>query len=240
MSLSNYLTISALERLQPTNGKVTAVPSFESSGSTTQSRRELARQRAAAGVTTSVDVDDEGLPIMKRTEGTQIRFSQIPLHDFPIGSSAVQITQYSIDRSYALQNMVASMAQPNDILCEIQFAFICFLIGHVYEAFEHWKELINLMCSCEKAVQIYPELFSGFIFMMHCQIEEVPSDFFVDIVERENFLVVVLRSLFDNLNQPGVNPTLHAKAERFQRHLHKKFKWDFEVDQGEFAPVIVE
>ena len=236
-SLTNYFIAEVIDQLQPINKKISSVPSFESLGSTSQSRRAAAEEKAKLGQIE--DVDEYGLPAMKHIEGTQIRFTAIPKQNYPQGANAAQITHYSMDRTFALQSMLELKKQPNDILCEIQFAFVCFLIGHVYEAFEQWKSLINLLCCSEEACVKYPDLFSGLLSMLHYQIEEIPSDFFVDIVERENFLVVVLRSLFENLSQPGIHNALHTKALRFQKHLEKKFKWDFSIEQGEFAPVVV-
>ena len=33
----------------------------------------------------------------------------------------------------------------------------------VYDAFEHWKNLVKLLCSCEEALSTHKELFSSFI-----------------------------------------------------------------------------
>ena len=87
----------------------------------------------------------------------------------------------------------------------------------VYDAFEHWKKLVNLLCSSEDALLTHTELFSSFICklnlcitlfveltciflhifirvaVLHFQLKEVPDDFFVDIVSRNNFLTVTLQ-----------------------------------------------
>lgn len=39
---------------------------------------------------------------------------------------------------------------------------------------------------------------------------------------------------------PGVDSTLRKRAEKFKAHLTKKFRWDFEVDLDDCAPVVVE
>ena len=84
----------------------------------------------------------------------------------------------------------------SDLLGEVQFSFVCFLIGHgklyvytlhhtilchyirslhhtqymsllplhtVYEAFEQWKKLIWLLCSCEEAITTHHDLYTSFI-----------------------------------------------------------------------------
>lgn len=39
---------------------------------------------------------------------------------------------------------------------------------------------------------------------------------------------------------PAVDRTLRKKAERFKAHLTKKFKWDFEAEPEDCAPIVVE
>lgn len=38
----------------------------------------------------------------------------------------------------------------------------------------------------------------------------------------------------------AVDGTLRKKAEKFKAHLTKKFKWDFEAEPDDCAPVVVE
>lgn len=76
---------------------------------------------------------------------------------------------------------------------ELQFAFICFLIGNVYDAFEHWKRLLNILCRSEEAIAKYQELYANLIFVLYHQLNEIPSDFFVDIVSQDNFLTSTLQ-----------------------------------------------
>lgn len=75
----------------------------------------------------------------------------------------------------------------------MQFAFICFLIGNVYDAFEHWKRLLNILCRSEDAIAKYQDLYANLIFVLYHQLNEIPSDFFVDIVSQDNFLTSTLQ-----------------------------------------------
>lgn len=79
------------------------------------------------------------------------------------------------------------------VLGELQFAFICFLIGNVYDAFEHWKALLNLLCRSEEATVKHQALFSNLISVLYHQLHEIPADFFVDIVSQDNFLTNTLQ-----------------------------------------------
>ena len=39
---------------------------------------------------------------------------------------------------------------------------------------------------------------------------------------------------------PGVDGTLRKRAEKFKAHVTKKFRWDFDADTDDCAPVVVE
>lgn len=90
----------------------------------------------------------------------------------------------------------------------------------VFEGFEQWKSLVDLLCNCDDALvechQMYEDLMSKLNALMympinciasvilHYQLEETPQDFFVDIVSRDNFLTVVLR----------VGPAVHKRPAK--------------------------
>lgn len=76
---------------------------------------------------------------------------------------------------------------------ELQFAFICFLIGNVYDAFEHWKRLLNILCRSEDAIGKYQDVYINLISVLYHQLSEIPADFFVDIVSQDNFLTSTLQ-----------------------------------------------
>ena len=76
---------------------------------------------------------------------------------------------------------------------ELQFAFVCFLLGNVYEAFEHWKRLLNLLCRSEEAMVKHHSLYVNLISILYHQLGEIPADFFVDIVSQDNFLTSTLQ-----------------------------------------------
>jgi len=76
---------------------------------------------------------------------------------------------------------------------ELQFSFVCFLIGNVYEGFEHWKRLLALLCRAENSMRSRGELYLGLIGVLYHQLGEIPPDFFVDIVSQDNFLTSTLQ-----------------------------------------------
>lgn len=70
---------------------------------------------------------------------------------------------------------------------------MCFLLGNVYEGFEHWKRLLTLLCRSEETMRKRKELYLGLIAVLYHQLGEIPPDFFVDIVSQDNFLTSTLQ-----------------------------------------------
>ena len=212
---------------------------FISEKSTSQSRSEAKRSRMELKTDES---DEQGLPDMPITPGTEIRFTLIPKQTYPTGASPQEVTKYSMDHSFVLESLLNTAYEVNkmDVLGELQFAFVCFLIGQVYDGFEQWKNLVRLLCMCDEALAKYPELYTQFISTIHYQIQEIPEDFFVDIVSQNNFLVSVLHAFFENLESSTTTPSLKEKGRRFRAHLQKRFNWDFTEDPDEDCPVVVE
>jgi hypothetical protein len=63
----------------------------------------------------------------------------------------------------SLSAFIPTLVDPKEIIADMQAAFVCFLIGQVYDAFEHWKQWVNLLCHCEQALQQHPDLFLSFM-----------------------------------------------------------------------------
>ncbi|MCI4387104.1 hypothetical protein PGIGA_G00070310 [Pangasianodon gigas] len=243
VSLTDKLSQEVASALQPLSGRVCAfcdvVPELQLTHTKDRTEQNLPRNDTQCR---SMKEGLDRLPRMKQREGTEFRFSHIPRHAYPPGATPAQITQCSMDLSYALNLLLENhhKEQPLNVLGELQFAFVCFLIGNVYEAFEHWKQLLLLLCRSEEAMRERSDLYLGLISVLYHQLGEIPPDFFVDIVSQNNFLTSTLQDFFQFASSPGVNATLRKRAEKFKAHLTKKFRWDFDVDLDECEPVVVE
>lgn len=116
-------------------------------------------------------------------------------------------------------------------------------MGHSLEAFDQWKKMFSLFCSCEIAVKKHRRLFDLFISLIGVQIKEIPEEFLADIVTNNNFVYMKLRNLFRILQGSDLDGILKTKAERLKRNLTETYLWDFEhldsEDEDE-APVIVD
>ncbi|XP_037336682.2 protein AAR2 homolog [Pungitius pungitius] len=241
VSLTDRLSEEVASGLQPLSGRVCAfsdvVPELQLRH--TKDRAEQPRNDSACQ---SMREGLDRLPRMKPREGTEMRFSVIPEKKYPPGATPAEVTQCSLDQSYALETVLQRhhQLQPLNLLGELQFAFVCFLIGNVYECFEHWKSLLALLCRSEGAMRKHKELYLGLIGVLYHQLGEIPPDFFVDIVSQSNFLTSTLQDFFQSAGSSGVDGTLRKRAEKFKAHLTKKFRWDFEADLDECDPVVVE
>lgn len=125
---------------------------------------------------------------------------------------------------------------------ELQYAYICFLIGHSLDAFEHWKNLVILFCSCDDVIQKHKNVFFYFIKTLETQIEEMPEEFLADIVMNKNLVYKKLREFFRTIYVNKVDGRLLNLVNEFKQNLTEKFQWDFtelDADEEDERPVIV-
>merc|ERR1711864_16883 len=193
--------------------------------------------------------------------GTGVRYTSLPGGGsrggrFPEGSDAASITRHSMDSTFQVDQLLAKLAAlygdqvsggsmsgqntGRELLAEIQFAFLCFLVGQNYDSFEQWKRLLAVMCRCDSGLVEHRQLFLDFLGDLYFQLREVPEDFFVDIVSRNNFLCSSLSTLFSNVKESkDVDEELKEKARKFERNVSKRFGWDFSKEALDDAPVVV-
>jgi len=253
VSLSNRISDATLQRLEPINRKISSVTDL-----IPDEDEDKQPDAAGAGISgpAPVDTDDIRLPAMSARPGTEVRYTKMWTRQFPQGSSAQEITQHSMDASYQLTDFIGSLdklygdqvsstmsdrSHVQEILAELQFSFLCFLVGMNYDSFEQWKRLVVMMCSCDAAISKYPQLFSDFISDLYFQMGEVPRDFFVDIVSNNNFLATALNTLFTTVKVGEELPSkLKQKSANFEENVTKRFGWDFDAAPEDELPVVVE
>jgi A1 cistron-splicing factor AAR2 len=49
------------------------------------------------------------------------------------------------------------------MLGELQLAFVCLLMAQNFSGFNQWKQLVQLLCSCQQLMEDNPSLFIDFI-----------------------------------------------------------------------------
>ncbi|XP_071479373.1 protein AAR2 homolog [Diadema antillarum] len=241
VSLTNLISEDIVEKLSPLSGKVVSVAQLvpDMATRTTADRKLMAE--ANKELHKSRNPEDH-LPQMHREPGTEIRFSRIPARNYPDGATPREITKYSLDHTHKLDTLLSEnyASSSMGILAELQLAFVCFLIGQVYDAFDQWKRLVHLLSSCVEAISTHSELYSALVTVLHFQLREIPEDFFVDIVSSDNFLTITLRELFINMNASTAEGALKEKGRKFKKNLTKKYNWDFDEEPEDEAPVVVD
>ena len=226
-SLTNHISEEVIKNVEPLSGILCSA-----------SQLELDEEQEVHD--TVGNSDEKMLPKMHIKSGTEMRFTALPTSQCLENTSPEFKTKYSLDSSYRLEKMIKDNQTPGNLLGELQVAFVSFLVGHVYDAFEHWKKLVHLFCTCDVALRTYPDMFIELLTCVHYQIQEVPEDFFTDIISRENFLVQTLHILFTNLEDDDVPSSLKQRGALFRSHLIQKFKWDFSEEPDEYAPTVVD
>lgn len=80
-------------------------------------------------------------------------------------NSPAQVTADQMDKSRQLENLVEQRlaGQYDALLSELQFAFVAFFLGQCYDAFEQWKRLVRLLCSCDASLWDQRLFFERFI-----------------------------------------------------------------------------
>lgn len=124
----------------------------------------------------------------------------------------------------------------------MEYCYICFLVGHNFQAFEHWKKLFSLMCSCIAAVEKYEDLFIGFVYLMRVQIMDIPQEFLFGIAMSNNFIYAKLRNFLRNVSDLKLHQTLKTAILELKHMVTEKYNWkfdDLEEDDDDELPVIV-
>lgn len=238
IGLTGYITEPLLRKLEPESGKIQSVtqlvPQSYPPKTTSDDTDSLVTKRL------KVDLEERLLPTMVTQPGTSVQFTVFPEHRYPAGSTPSEITAHGMDSTFILEEMFQNCSVKDEILGELQMAFICFLVGQLYDSFEQWKRLLRMICNCDSGIEKYPDFFSKFIRILHFELQHVPSDFFVDIVSGENFLTDTLQVFFSNISGDNVDKSLYERGQKFKESLVKKFKWDFDSEPDDCAPVVVE
>ncbi|CAG0887788.1 unnamed protein product [Darwinula stevensoni] len=241
ISLTGHISEDLIKNQEPICGKISSAPNLIPF--TNEERKQLQRDWIPPDFSNrGPGWEEKLLPQMKKVPGMEMRFTPLPEKRYPQGSTPAEITKHCMDSSFCLDKMLENHRIPEDLLGEFQLAFVCFLVGYVYEAFEHWKQLIQLFTTCDEALKTRPEFFLQFISTLHFQMKEVPSDFFTDIVAGKNFLRDCLHTFFANINATGdvLDAKLRTRAQKFREHVEATFEWEFSEEGEEDLPVIVE
>ena len=178
-SLTTHITSTLLKRVLPKSWKISAMSSISKFSDVDVPK--TFKSRGGSGVaSTEMDVekgsDEKAIESAnsKSEEDYRINFTEMNLkRSFPDGASGVELTKYSLDKSYLLETLLQKKykggenlfissrergfvftlrADYREVLGELQLSFIIFLIGQVYDGLEQWKNLVQLVCQSDEAL----------------------------------------------------------------------------------------
>jgi len=78
----------------------------------------------------------------------QLSFTEIPDRT-TLMAQGLELTQISLDKT---KIMKLFFPDPAELLGEIQFSFVVFMLGQNLEALEQWKALLCLVSTCREAI----------------------------------------------------------------------------------------
>lgn len=249
-NLTSHITDKLIERIQPISGVVRSALELMSCKDSDRPRNievsnspSTSKQAKRSRLSDSDRMLDTLLPNLKPKPGTELRFTRLPDKNHPENATPAEITKHNLDLTYTLECFLKEFDSDMDLIGELELAYVCFLVGHSFEAFDQWKSVVGLLCECENAISKHRNLYDAFISVLELQISEVPEEFLADIVSNNNFVYLKLRILFRFMNDCNVDGRLKTKVERFKKMLTDTYGWDFthlDSDDEDEAPVIVE
>lgn len=100
-------------------------------------------------------------------------FTKLPRLVKQKGRTPAELTSLNLDKSPVLEELLKNKYKDDEdkLLGEFQFAFLAFLLGHSWEAFEQWKAFIFLLFDCEVSAAHRAGLFAGFLNALNSQLE---------------------------------------------------------------------
>lgn len=102
--------------------------------------------------------------------------------------------------------------------------------------------MLNLICRVDSGLQKHENFFLEFTKILQHQVDQVPEDLFVDIIDSDNLVRHLLDIYFQNVQSKpeGELVDLKLQVSLLKRHVENKFNWRFELELDDELPVIVE
>eukprot|EP00753_Platysulcus_tardus_P000704 PLAT10654.2.p1 GENE.PLAT10654.2~~PLAT10654.2.p1 ORF type:complete len:441 (-),score=202.30 PLAT10654.2:3-1325(-) len=175
------------------------------------------------------DVDEEldaalkkyGLPTSageQQVKWTAVRSS--PPHKL-VGEA---LTRFHVDGSDRLELLIGDVAaSPSEVLAELQLSFLHFQLLHSMTALLHWRQLVQLLCTCTSALRTRGTFFRRFIALLQSQLARAPADFFSDDLAADLKLQSALSGLLSLLSSADCHSSLRQAGRLLRAFLKKRF-----------------
>ncbi|KAJ1721462.1 hypothetical protein LPJ53_004022 [Coemansia erecta] len=243
--LTGYITPAMLALLLPPNGE------FSSATGSVYEDEEMEEAQKALHHATAQPAALSDTPDRFNFTHTDIRRS------FPANASPEDVRKYSQDKSWLLKTLLSSRwhDNPDELLGELQLAFVIIFVGQNFSGLEHWKLLMHLTLCCAEALedrQLVSRLFVPLVRVLCVQLAECPQEFAASVLEQDNFIAVVLETLVLNVYECSVDETrvmMEKELVVLRKLLEERFSWtlatgrqlqaDADAEDGEYAPQVV-
>lgn len=254
--LSNYVTKSTIERLEPIGGEITVTYEHGMLKNTCKSAMER--------------VLDEQLRNSKFSSPAEEHpkrgcyYTPIPRIIKRKGIESEQLTSLNLDKTELLETLLVKDygGSEESLLGELQFAFIAFLMGQSLEAFMQWKSLVSLLLGCTEApFQTRSQLFTKFIKVIYYQLKyglqkdrsvgEAGTSALLDDswFSSDSFLHRLCKDFFSLVQDASVvDGDLLSWTRKLKELLENSLGWEFQQksavdgiyfeENDEYAPVV--
>nr|XP_043617046.1 protein AAR2 homolog [Erigeron canadensis] len=258
--LSNYITKSVIERIEPIGAEITVnnEPDILGSSPKTAMEEVLSEQLKNS----KIPISDDKL----KKRGCY--YTKIPRLIKQKGIPGQDLTSLNLDKTSLLESiLMKDYGGAEDMLLgELQFAFVAFLMGQSLEAFFQWKAFVHLLFGCTEApLHTRSHLFTKFIKVLYYQLkyafQKEHSDNSIDakgpltllddsFLAADSFLQHLCKEFFWLvLEAPFVDGDLLSWTRKLKGLLEVSLGWVFQQENtgdgvfyeedDEFAPVVV-
>lgn len=235
--LVHKLTPEFLIQVMPECNRIRSIPYLVDEGDSSKGNDSWAQGDISARILRS---EKNLLPNLRPHPNTVIKFTEIKPNNEKLSkvTAPEMITQYNFNTTQILEMKFPGKLGRQRLLSELQFAFVTFLLCHLFECFEKWKELIRIVCLAD--IEGNDRGFvKEFLSIVEHQFGHVPQDLFDDIVDSNNLVRCMLDTLFQNIEDDS-DKELVGQANHLRQYLEEKFNWQFFLEQEDEQPVVID
>lgn len=238
-ALSEYILESVVNRLSPANGIIRNCVDLLSCPDEERPRGhgvEIMSPVTRRIKQNSNYDEDELLPDLKPIPGTASNYTKLP-ERCPKTASPEEVSKHHLDSIAAVEELFGQFEDTDDLLGEIQFAFVSYFAGGSVEGLSHWRKILVLLAHSEMATQKYSAFYKKYLKVLTPQIPELPEEMMTP--GPFNTVYQDTRKLLTNCSNSGLND----EVDQIQKRLKRTMLWVFDgllEEDPEDLPVIVE
>lgn len=232
--LTNHLTEATINRCSPVSGLIRPSVEFES---ISNEDRHKCNTRTEHRIPKSTNDEEELMPKLKVVPETALRFTELP-ELYPKGLTPHELSLAHMDSVLAVDELFNRLSGNGDqLLDEIQFSFVLYLVGYSTDALAHWRKILGILSNSEAGVSKYTKTYRQYLSVLQYQLPELPEELMESTLR--NTVYKDVRNLVKNCTLCE----LGKEAEYLTVNLSRGMGWIFDDLVGEDPedlPVVVE